>query len=248
MKLLLGAGAVPTGDAYPGLSATGARTAVAIDDRLRLVVSWLEPGGSLRWSDGHGEEALYVVDGSVVVDDVIVPAGGAVILHGGTGLRLTAPDGARLAHFSAPGTTGGGQGDGDGEVHLLGPGGRYRSVAPSGSRATWFADSTCAGCDVALFWVARDTPGERGRSHSHTADEILFVVDGAISLGAHTLPPGHGVLVPAGTRYAVTSGPAGHRFLNYRASASLQHYEGDAEPMVESGLGRGGEEVGDVLR
>lgn len=244
MKLLFGSGEEPTGDTYPGVGATGVRTAVALDDRLRLVVSWLEPGGTIRWTEGHGEEALYVLEGSVVVEGTEVPAGGAVVLHAGAGRALSAPRGARLAHFSVPGA----DVEGDGDVHLLGPGGRFHTVAPSGSEATWFADSTCEGCSVALFWVERDSPGNRGRAHSHTADEILYLLEGGIRLGAQEVPKHHAVLVPADTRYAVTCGETRHRFLNYRPTASLQHYEGDAEPMVENGLGRGGSEVGDVLR
>jgi hypothetical protein len=74
------------------------------------------------------------------------------------------------------------------------------------------------------------------------------VLDGSIRLGAHEVPAGSAVFIPAGTRYTVTCGPQGHRFLNYRAAASLQHYEGDAEALPENASGRGGEEVGDVLR
>jgi quercetin dioxygenase-like cupin family protein len=242
VKLAFGQGVEPDGSAYPGVTASGVRVAVPIDDRLRLVVVWLEPGGSVRWPDGHGEEALYVLDGVVDVEGVTVPTGGAVVFHAGSGHTLTSPEGARLAHFAA------GPGDGDGEVHLLGPGGRYRSGSLTGSQATWFADSTCEGCDVALFRVERDTPGNRGRAHEHSADEILFLVEGGIRLGAHEVPTGHAVFIPADTRYAVTCGEVKHAFLNYRPTASLQRYEGDSEPMVETGLGRGGSEVGDVLR
>lgn len=205
----------------------------AIDERLRLEV--VDAPTVLR-----GEGAAYVLEGSIVVDGIEVPTGGAAVLHGGAEVEVTGD--ARLACF------GGGPTEGDGDHHLLGPGGRSRTVAPSGSRATWFADSTCPGCDVALFWVERRTPGERGRSHSHTADEILLVLDGSIRLGAHEVPAGQAVFVPADVRYAVTSGPEGHRFLNYRASASLQHYEGDAEALPENASGRDGEDVGDVLR
>jgi quercetin dioxygenase-like cupin family protein len=243
VKLIFGQGVEPDGSAYRGVTASGARVAVSIDDRLRLVVVWLEPGGSLRWPDGHGEEAVYVLEGAVDVEGVTVPAGGAVVLHAGAGRTLTAPGGARLAHFGADGS-----GDGDGDYHLLGPGGRYRSGSPTGSQATWFADSTCDGCDVALFRVERDTPGNRGRGHSHSADEILFLVEGGIRLGVHQVPTGNAVFIPADTRYAVTCGEVKHAFLNYRPTASLQLYEGDTEPMVETGLGRGGSEVGDVLR
>jgi hypothetical protein len=223
--------------------------AVPVDGALRLVVGWFDGGGGLRWPERHGEEALYVLDGAVVVDGRTVPAGGAMVLHADAACELTAAaGGARLAHFSA-GPGAGSPVEGPAEpYHLLGPGGWYRSGSPGGSQATWFADSTCPACDVTLLRVERDTPGNRGRAHSHSADEILFLVEGGIRLGAHEVPTGHAAFVPADTRYAVTCGPVKHGFLNYRARASLQRYEGDAEPMVENGLGRGGDVVGDFIR
>jgi quercetin dioxygenase-like cupin family protein len=215
--------------------------AAPIQGPLTLVVSWLGADDWVEWPASHGEEAVYVLEGNATVDGRIVPAGGAIVLHEGEPCQVGGP--ARLAHFSGgeePRGRAGGR-------HLLGPGGSFRSGSPSGSQATWFADSTCAGCDVALFRVERDTPGNRGRSHSHSADEILFVVEGTIRLGAHELPAGHAVLIPADTRYAITCGPTKHAFLNYRPTASTQIYDGETEALPEHALGRGGELVGDVL-
>jgi hypothetical protein len=241
VKLQLGSAEQPTGPyPTPWTSSPGTRAAVAVDTSLRLVVGWLGEGDWVAWPERHGEEAVYVLDGAVVVDGHVVPAGGAVVLHADEPCRLEGP--ARIAHFSA------GPGGAPGGKHLLGPGGWYRSGSPTGSQATWFADSTCAGCDVALFRVERDTPGNRGRAHSHSADEILFLVEGAIRMGAHDLPLDHAVFIPADTRYAITCGPVKHAFLNYRPTASIQIYEGDTEPLPESGLGRGGQLVGDFIR
>lgn len=239
MKLAFGSAEQPTGPYPPPWSTSDeVRAAVPIDGPLRLVVSWLD-GGWVQWPASHGEEALYVLEGAVTIDGRTVPSGGAVVLHADEPCRLDGT--ARLAHFSSATRSGAGG------RHLLGPSGAYRSEAPSGSKATWFADSTCDGCDVALFRVERDTPGNRGRSHSHSADEILFLVEGAIRLGAHEVATGHAVFIPADTRYAVTCGPVKHAFLNYRPTASIQLYEGDAEPLPENGLGRGGELVGDTI-
>lgn len=239
MKLAFGSAEEPTGaHPAPWSASDDVRAAVPIDGPLRLVVWWLD-GGSVEWPASHGEEAVYVLDGEVAIDGRTVPAGGAIVLHADEPCRLEGT--ARLAHFSSAtrGAVGG--------RHLVGPGGVSRSGAPSGSQATWFADSTCDGCGVALFRVERDTPGNRGRSHSHSADEILFLVEGGIRLGAHEVPTDHAVFIPADTRYAVTCGPVKHAFLNYRPTASIQLYEGDAEPLPENGLGRGGELVEDYI-
>lgn len=241
MKLTFGSGVAPAA-AYPApwIASSGVRATVPIDGPLRLVVSVLGEGDWVEWPEVHGEEGVYVLDGAVTVDGCTVPAGGAVILHTDEPCRLQGP--ARLAHFS------GGPSGAVGGKHLIGPGGWYRSGNPGGSHATWFADSTCPSCDLALFRVERDTPGVRGRSHSHSVDEIIFLVDGEIHLGSHELPPHHAVFIPADTRYAITSGATQHAFLNYRPTASIQHYDGDAEALPENGLGRGGELVGDIIR
>lgn len=243
MKLAFGAATEPTG-AHPGpwSASPGVRAAVPVDGPLSLVVTWLDEGDWIEAPVTHGEEALYVLDGTASVDGTAVPAGGAIVLHADEPCRIGGP--ARLAHFAAGGSGSRGRAGGR---HLLGPGGRFRSGSPTGSQATWFADSTCDGCDVALFRVERDTPGNRGRAHSHSADEILFLVEGGIRLGAHELPTGHAAFIPADTRYAITCGPVKHAFLNYRPTASTQIYEGETEPLPENGLGRGGELVGDII-
>lgn len=208
----------------------------SFDGPLRLVVRDL---GSYELPVSHGEEAFYVLDGDIRIDGTVVPAGGAVVLHADEPCMLDGP--GRVAHFASDerGAAGG--------RHLIGPGGWYRSGSPGGSQATWFTDSTCDGCGVALFRVERDTPHNRGRSHSHSADEILLLVEGAIRLGAHQVQTGEGVYIPADTRYAITCGPVKHVFLNYRARASTQVYDDDPTPLPENGLGRGGVLVGDFI-
>ena len=244
MKLQFGSAEQPDGArSYPGSS--GVRVAVPIEnDSLRLVVAWLDTGSRIDWPTSHGEEAVYVLEGAIDVNGTNVPTGGAVVLHGNAPCTVTSAGGARLAHFVEVASAH----DGDGRLHLIGPAGWARSGRPGAAEATWFADSTCEGCDVTLLRVERDTPGNRGRPHEHSADEILFLVEGGISLGAHDLPRDHAVFIPANTRYAVNCGPVKHGFLNYRAHASAQMYEGDTEPMVENALGRDGEVVGDVIR
>jgi hypothetical protein len=243
VKLAFGSAAEPTG-AYPApyLASPGVRAAVPIDGPLTLVVSWLGEGDRLEWPATHGEDAVYVLDGTAAVDGTAVPTGGAIVLHTDEPCRIEGP--CRLAHFFSGGMQPRGRAGGR---HLLGPGGWYRSGSPTGSRATWFADTTCDGCDVALFKVERDTPGNRGRAHRHSADEILFLVEGGIRLGAHDVPLDSAVFIPADTQYAITCGPVKHAFLNYRPTASIQQYEGDDQPLPETGLGRGGELVGDFL-
>jgi quercetin dioxygenase-like cupin family protein len=206
---------------------------------LRLVLLALAPGSTLEWPARHGEEALYVLAGGLAGDDgAEVGAGGAVILHAGGTCTLRAVVPTRVAHFWS--TDGGSIAAGPAERHVVGADGWAVSGSREASFATWFADSSCEGCDVTLMKVERDTPGNRGRAHTHSAEEIIVVIDGEIRLGAHPLPAGTAVHVPADTRYAVTCGERHHAFLNYRATSSTQHYAGDADPVPETALGRGG--------
>ena len=55
--------------------------------------------------------------------------------------------------------------------------------------------------------------------HSHTEDEIIFVTDGEIRLGTRIYGPGTALAIAANTFYGFTAGPAGLRFVNFRARA-----------------------------
>jgi quercetin dioxygenase-like cupin family protein len=52
--------------------------------------------------------------------------------------------------------------------------------------------------------------------HAHTEDEIAYVLEGSILLGAKTLGPGDALHVGKNTLYGFTTGPEGCSFLNFR--------------------------------
>jgi hypothetical protein len=98
--------------------------------------------------------------------------------------------------------------------------------------------------------VARDTP-RQGKPHTHSASEIIYVVDGLVRLGSVELPPGSSLCIPGGVRYAEASGPSGATFLNFRPTGSIRtNFFKDAPPEtvleVETGF-EGFEEVNDVV-
>lgn len=208
---------------------------------LRLAVVDLPPGATMAWPAEHGEDAVALLEGAVVVDGDPLDAGGVLILHAGGPATLAATEPSRLAHFwSTTPVARAEHTEHPAGRHLVGPEGWAVSGSREASFATWFADATCDGCNVTLMRVERDTPGNRGRAHTHSAEELIVVIDGEIHLGAHALPAGTAVHIPADTRYAVTCGARHHAFLNYRAGPSTQHYVGDAHPVPETALGRGG--------
>jgi hypothetical protein len=221
------------------------------DYSLWLLEAAFEDGGVLRWDQSHGDQAVYVFEGGLSVDGRICPAGGAVIVESGAVAEVGAVGPTRVAHFgtrdAAPptdGPFGAPEAAGHG-VHVVGPGGRWTSGRLEDVRATWFADSTCPTCRAALFLVEADQ-GHDGPAHTHTEDEIIYLLDGGLRMGARAIGPRTSLCIPGKLRYAFRDAGVGHRFLNFRADASYQTRVG-GEPLLETPMARGGEHVGDLL-
>jgi hypothetical protein len=209
----------------------------------------LGPGSTLGWDGPHGDEAVYVVDGSLACGDHLCPAGGAVVVEAGTAARVTAEDGASVLHFGpwdpAPPTHGryGAPAQGQRRVHVVGPGGTYAAVEP-GRDTRMFADSSCETCRITLFFTGRDSEYVSSR-HSHSADELMVLVAGEVRFGNRRRHAGDAVGVAGGYRYGFRSGPEGFAFLNYRRDASEQTIDGDvARP--EGGAAHGLTLVNDI--
>jgi mannose-6-phosphate isomerase-like protein (cupin superfamily) len=209
-------------------------------DGFSLWVTWAEvaAGGELTWSGHHGDEGLYVVDGELEFAGSKCPTGGAVIIESGVPARVRVPNGAAVVHFGpedpeppANGVHGPPAPEPRG-VHLVGPGGVWAATEP-GRDTRMFADSTCPTCRITLFLTGRDQE-YRSSAHSHSADEILYLLRGRIHFGSYQLGPGDCVAIRGGQRYQFRSGPDGFAFLNYRRDASEQTTEG-AGPQLEGG-------------
>ena len=209
----------------------------------------LAPASQLRWDEDHGEEALFAVSGTLEVDGRRCPPRGAVIVEAGVAASVCAPAGARVVHVGAhqktppaDGRYGPPEATGRG-VHVIGPGGTWAAVEP-GRETRMFADSTCPTCRITLFLTSRSSLYVAA-PHRHSADEILFVLDGDVHFGAYHLRSGDAVAVAAGQRYGFRSGPDGFAFLNYRRDVSEQTV-GSEPPRLEGGAARGLTPVGDV--
>jgi hypothetical protein len=148
---------------------------------------------------------------------------------------------------AAPGLPAGGvlgapEPDGHG-VHVVDRRGRFVSGNPDGVHAVWFADGTCPTCRIQLFTVHAGAGVSGGGGHSHSEHEVVYVLDGSIRLGAHHFGVGSSLSIPANVRYAVSNGPDGHVFLNYRAGVSEQVYDRGGPSLLETALARGGRAV-----
>ncbi len=244
----------PTFGEVAGL--TSVRQVSPDDYDLWLCVLELEDGTSLTFPPQHGEEGLYVLDGQLQVAGTSCPARGAVIVESDVAVTVEVRGPSRVVHVGsrdARPPQGGSLGPADTRehgVHVVGPNGWFVSGSGDRTVARWFTDSTCPTCRIALFDVtSQETPG-RSRSHTHSADEIIYVVEGNMKLGRRLLGPGTSLCIGGGTRYAQSAGPGGCTFLNYRRDTSEQQYYGPGEPehlLPETALGRGGSVVGDVV-
>lgn len=248
----LGGEDVSDGYAAPGCRLEGqARSVLAAptDFPLWVVRAELTAGSHLHWEKPHGDEGLYAIDGDLWVDGRTCPAGGVVVVESGARATVRTTGGACLLHFGphdhmAP-TTGwyGPPTPGPRGVHVVGPGGLYATHEP-GRDTRMFADSSCATCRITLFLTGRDSEYVSA-PHSHSADEILYLLTGEVRFGSHRLGPGDAAFVEGGRRYAFRSAPQGFAFLNYRRDASMQTVVGDVA-RLEGGQARGLDRVWDV--
>jgi hypothetical protein len=244
----------PTFGEVPGL--VSVRRLSPDDYDLWLCVLQLDDGTALRFPDKHGEEGLYVLQGQLQVGETTCPAGGAVVVESDVAVTVDVRGPSRVVHVGSrdqhppQGGALGPAATSDHGVHVVGPNGRFTSGSEGRTVARWFTDSTCSTCRIALFDVtSQETPG-RSRAHTHSADEIIYVLSGTMRLGRRLLGPGTSLCIGGGTRYAQSAGPGGCTFLNYRRDTSEQQYYGPGEPdylLPETALGRGGSVVGYVV-
>lgn len=118
---------------------------------------------------------------------------------------------------------------------------RDHALTPTGLSGGMHADSQCPTCSVWLHengfpGTAPASPEEQAVGvHSHSEDEIIFVVSGDIRLGRKLYPEGTAIAIAADTLYSFTAGPNGMRFINFRAAlpSDIQFANGNSMNEVE---------------
>jgi quercetin dioxygenase-like cupin family protein len=259
LEIVHGADVEPS-DAYGerGFAVYGtvaARLVSPPDFSLWLIRADLDDGASIEWPARHGDEAVYVVDGALEVDEGtdarLVPPAGSVVVEAGAATKVRARGATRVMHVGpadaappADGIDRAAQPDGHG-VHAVGPLGTYARVDADGD-SHYYADSTCPTCRITLLSVARFGP-YTSAPHSHTQDELIHVVTGSLTLGSLRVGPGDTLAIAAGQRYGFRGPDEGFLFLNYRSDASEQHWPDGRPPLTEGGAVNGLERVWDML-
>ena len=237
---------------YPGVTCSGdcrsARFAPS-GFSLQLVRARLEDGASLRWSStGWGEQVVYVIGGEMLVDGHTCPAGGSIIVEDAIGTVLQTVGKTEILHFGIQRPKPGEADDaGDArspKVAIFGPRGMYATVTDE-RETRFFADSQ--GDLATTFFLTGRSGRYRSLPHSHSQDEILYVVNGSIFFGKREIPTGSAVAVAADRKYGFVSADDGFGMLNYRRGASYFSGPGDVEPFLEGGAATGMELVGDRI-
>ena len=163
------------------------------DFSLWMLLVDLDDAAAIEWSDTHGDEAVYVLDGAFEIDGRITPTRGAAIVESDVLVGGRARGPTRIVHMGpgdpAPpldGINGPPSSDGHG-VHVVGPRGTYANTSAV-IDSHYYADSTCPTCRITLLSVGRSFAYE-SEPHSHSQDELMYVVSGSIMIGRRRVGP-----------------------------------------------------------
>jgi len=199
----------------------------------------LDAGVELEWNSTHGDEAVYVKKGSLSIDGRVCPADGTLILEAGVPAVVRADEPTTVVHFGPwdpnPPTTGayGPPAEEGRTVHVVGPGGTYSLIQP-GRASKFYADSTFPTSRITLLYTSRED-AYLSSPHSHSEDEIIYLLSGEIQVGQTILKSGDSIGIAGDRRYRFKGGEHGFGFLNYRRDASYMSIEKGKPPFLEGG-------------
>ncbi len=176
----------------------------------------------------------YVWHGAVRAGGHDLPVGSSFIVESGQSLDVEgAGESADVLLFAASRDPL--EPEAGGHVHLLPSANvpRNDALTETGVRGGMHADAQCPTCHV---WLHENAfPGAEPVTpedltvgvHSHSEDEIIFIVSGQIRLGRKLFPEGTAIAIPGDTLYSFTAGPDGMAFVNFRAGLPADiHFPG----------------------
>lgn len=206
-----------------GVSTHGAvQTRAVISGEDRPLLMWrhdLKAGARLNFDRAPCGHVLYVLSGAIGVDETDVETNGTACIEHRAQSTVVARQDCVLYHFhereprhvSRPG----------GHVHVSGSKGilqaHHKHVNHLG---TLWADADCPNCELWLHRSQFTEPRQQKHSHYHTTDEIIVVLEGAMSVGNRTLAPCTALAIDSHTPYGFGTPDAGLTFINFRATDS----------------------------
>jgi redox-sensitive bicupin YhaK (pirin superfamily) len=169
----------------------------------------------------HASIALFVWRGAIRAQGIELTEKACLVIEGGALLDLVAgQEGAELLMFNA---------SGDEptmrrapRVHVLPADQAPRSDRLGGHDGVSGAIFANARNPVDNVWLHETGWAEGGVEtalHSHSEDEVIFVIAGSIQLGNRICGPGTAIAIAADVVYGFRSGPDGLVFLNFRAAS-----------------------------
>lgn len=188
--------------------------------------------------EGDGVDRLiYVWSGAVKAGGHHLAKGSSLIVERGSALDVSGSEvGTVVLAFSAAASSA--KPLPGGNVHLLPAQNAPRSDSLGGTvglGGVMHADADCPTCEVWLHenrFPGRDIPraDDEAGVHSHSEDEVIFIIDGEICLGSKLYGPGTALAIAAHTLYSFTAGPKGLHFVNFRAAkpGDIQFAKGSA--------------------
>jgi len=227
-----------------------AQSSVYVDpDKFPLQLHQIRLGAANRITLDLAERGRigYVWHGTARAGGHDLAAGSSFIVERGQTLEVSgAGEGCDVLLFAASSDPR--EPEAGGHVHIL-PNARVPrddALTDTGVRGGMHADSQCPSCNV---WLHENGfPGAEPVSpeeltvgvHSHSEDEIIFIVSGAIRLGRKLFPAGTAIAIPGDTLYSFTAGPDGMAFVNFRAGlpADIQFPGGKTMNEVEYWRGK----------
>jgi hypothetical protein len=210
----------------------------------------MAPGAGLHLDRPDFGHVFYVRDGSIETEGRTLSVGGAVISeHLCTATLRAGPEGAVLLDFHTPDGCPDRPSRAGGHVHVVGDQGILRTgnfkdtnlKDEAGYTGVLWADSDCPTCELWLHKSSLVGPvPQAGSLHSHSADEIIFILEGEMLMGRRRVTPGTAMAIDGDTRYRVGVGEAGLSFLNFRTHGSIvsMFEQGAREPVDERQLWR----------
>jgi quercetin dioxygenase-like cupin family protein len=209
------------------------------DSSIWIVTADLEPGTTLEWGDAHGDELVFVQSGRLTHADGACGPFEVAIVESGVATALVADGPTSIVHFGsvspeppADGHFGAPVAEGH-SVHFLGEHGRYFSNRGTEvPNEVFYADSTCPTCRVTL--LRNSAPADtRVASHTHSEDEIIYMLRGDVQVGGQEVVPGMALSVVGNFRYGFRT-ETGCEFLNFRRDVSWFTRDPKSPPMLET--------------
>ena len=212
---------------YKGMTFRGpVQTKSVVTESGRPLILWqhvLQPHGEIRWNKPDVSHLVYVKDGVAdATGQQLAKDGMLLVAHGAETMLRAGDKPLTLLHFHQPADVADPKRTG-GCVHVVNKkqAQRYTYDDPEGetkhTEGVVFANASCPSCGV-WFHESVFPGGVTVARHSHTEDEIIYVLDGCLKLGRQDLTAGGALAVDANTMYTFKTGADGLRFVNFRPS------------------------------